>query len=63
MNDKQRTPKTSIVVKRCKSWSSSASRNMKTIGRAASSAAIRQAKATGVAVSYLKDGVIVECEP
>jgi hypothetical protein len=36
---------------------------MKTIGRAASSAAIRQAKATGVAVSYLKDGVIVKCEP
>lgn len=48
-----------IVVRVRHSLSSSFSREMAAAGRAASAAAIKQAKAAGVSISYLKDGVVV----
>lgn len=63
MKKEKEMPTKQIVVHVCRSWSSSFSRVMSSAGRAASTAAIQQAAATGTHVSYLKNGIVVKSAP
>lgn len=47
-----------ISISHCRRWSSSAVRNMCEAGTLASTAAVDKAAKTGVAVSYIEDGVL-----
>lgn len=63
MKKRQGASAKQISVQVCRSWSSSFSRAMNTAGRAASAAAIQRAAETGTQVAYLKDGIVVKCNP